>query len=86
MDRRTFIKAVPAMAVLSGAVPSMAEELTPIALPHPEVEGGKSVLAALLARRTNREISDAIAGTHLMTVLRSMPSAFPLEPWGSASR
>ncbi|HNY78135.1 MAG: SagB/ThcOx family dehydrogenase [Sedimentisphaerales bacterium] len=58
MDRRTFIKAVPAMAVLSGAVPSMAEELTPIALPHPEVEGGKSVLAALLARRTNREISD----------------------------
>jgi len=58
MDRRTFIKAVPAMAMLGGATPSMAEELTPIALPHPEVDGGKSVLAALLARRTNREISD----------------------------
>jgi nitroreductase len=58
MDRRTFIKAVPAMAVLAGATPSMAEELQSIALPHPETDGGKSVLAALLARRTNRDISD----------------------------
>jgi nitroreductase len=58
MDRRTFIKAVPAMAVLAGAAPSRAEELPPIALPHPETDGGKSVLAALLARRTNRDISD----------------------------
>ncbi len=58
MDRRTFIKAVPAMAVLAGAAPSVAEELTPITLPHPETDGGRSVLAALLARKTNRNISD----------------------------
>ncbi|HPC96642.1 MAG TPA: nitroreductase family protein [Sedimentisphaerales bacterium] len=58
MDRRTFIKAVPAMAVLAGATASGAEELTPITLPHPETDGGRSVLAALQARRTNRDISD----------------------------
>lgn len=58
MDRRTFIKAVPAMAVLASAAPSKAEELQAISLPHPETDGGKSVLASLLARKTNRNISD----------------------------
>lgn len=58
MDRRTFIKAVPAMAVLGSAAASKGEELEAIALPHPETDGGKSVLASLLVRKTNRNISD----------------------------
>ena len=49
MDRRTFIKTLPALTVLADAVPSIAEEpstttLQPIILPKPEKDGGKSVL------------------------------------------
>ena len=66
MDRRTFIKTVPAMAVLTAASSSFAQDkgpatgpaqdLQPIALLKPQTDGGKSVLAALLDRRTNRNI------------------------------
>ena len=67
MDRRTFLKAVPAVAML-GAVPSFAQDTTPapiftprnpqaIALMKPQTDGGKSVLAALWERKTNRNIS-----------------------------
>jgi len=58
MDRRTFLKTVPAAAMLAGAASSLAEELQPITLLKPEMDGGKSVLAALNERRTNRNISD----------------------------
>ena len=65
MDRRTFIKALPALTVLADAVPSFAQEpaspatnLQPIILPKPEKDGGKSVLAALWERKTNRNISE----------------------------
>ncbi len=64
MDRRTFIKALPALTVLADAVPSLAQdpskatpELQPITLPKPQKDGGKSVLAALWERKTNRNIS-----------------------------
>ena len=64
MDRRTFIKALPALTVLADAVPSLAQEPTtatpnfqPIVLPKPEKDGGKSVLAALWDRKTNRNVS-----------------------------
>jgi hypothetical protein len=66
MDRRTFIKTVPALAVLTTTASTFAQdktpaagpaqELQPIALPRPETDGGKSVLAALQARKTNRNI------------------------------
>ncbi len=55
MDRRTFLQTVPGVAVLAGATSGLAEdtgksgaapELSPIVLPKPEAEGGKSVLAA----------------------------------------
>jgi invasion protein IalB len=53
MDRRTFVKTVPAMAVLAGSVSGLAQEsatpageMQPIVLPRPEKDGGKSVLAA----------------------------------------
>jgi nitroreductase len=64
MNRRTFVKTLPALTVLAGAASSLAQEtpsapaeLPPIALPKPEADGGKSVLAALQERRTNRNIS-----------------------------
>jgi len=59
MDRRTFLRTVPAWAVLAGAAPNLAQEkLQPITLVKPQKDGGKSVLAALQQRRTNRSVSD----------------------------
>lgn len=67
MNRRTFLKSVPAYAVLSGAASGFAqdtgtatnpaEQLQPIPLVKPQMDGGKSVLAALKERRTNRNVS-----------------------------
>ena len=66
MNRRTFMKAVPAFAVLAspaaaraattGPASGPAQDLQPITLPKPETDGGKSVLAALRERRTTRNI------------------------------
>jgi hypothetical protein len=64
MDRRTFITALPALTVLADALPGLAQapaaapNLQPITLPKPEKDGGKSVLAALHERKTNRNVSD----------------------------
>jgi hypothetical protein len=66
MDRRTFIKTLPALTVLAETTPALAAkptaaaapDLPPISLPKPEKEGGKSVLAALWERKTDRNISD----------------------------
>jgi hypothetical protein len=67
MDRRTFLKTVPAITMLAAAAPGLvaeaapasagAGELQPIILPKPQTDGGKSVLAALKERRTNRNVS-----------------------------
>ena len=64
MDRRTFVKTLPALTVLAGAAASFAQEppaaapaLQPIALPKPEKDGGKTVLASLWERKTIRNIS-----------------------------
>jgi len=57
MDRRTFLKAVPAFTVLAGTTSGFAEDLQPITLLKPQTEGGESVLAALWKRKTNRNIS-----------------------------
>ena len=46
MNRRTFLKAVPAFAVLAGTTSSPGADLQPIDLPKPQTDGGKSVLAA----------------------------------------
>jgi hypothetical protein len=58
MNRRTFLKTVPAFTVLAGTASGLAGNLQPITLPEPQTEGGKSVLAALWGRKTNRNISD----------------------------
>jgi len=61
MERRTFLKTLPAITVLAATASSGAEEphpdLQPIVLPKPEKDGGKSVLAALQDRKTIRTIS-----------------------------
>lgn len=69
MKRRTFVKgaaaAVPALAALGLPDLAAAAELEPITLPKPEMDGGKSVLAALKDRKTVRNIS---------------PDPLPLQP------
>jgi len=64
MNRRTFVKTLPALTALAGGAsgfapetPGSGQELAPIPLPKPETDGGKSVLAALQERRTIRNIS-----------------------------
>jgi nitroreductase len=63
MNRRTFVKTLPALAVLAGPASGLAQEspkpgaeLQPIVLSRPEKDGGKSVLAALWERKTTRNI------------------------------
>lgn len=56
MDRRTFLKTVPVITVLAGIASSLADDLKPITLVKPQTDGGKSVLAALKERKTNRNI------------------------------
>jgi hypothetical protein len=63
MNRRKFVKAVPSLAVLAGSPSAYSlhmqgpQELQTIVLPQPEKDGGKSVLASLLERKTTRTIS-----------------------------
>jgi nitroreductase len=70
MDRRAFLKTLPALTALSGIELASAGEAPPggasaaeppkdpktIDLPKPQTEGGKSVLAALKERKTIRNI------------------------------
>ena len=65
MNRRTFVKALPAVTLLAAAprglaqgTPAATQPLPPILLPKPETDGGKSVLAALQARKTVRNLRD----------------------------
>lgn len=63
MNRRKFVKAVPSLAFIAGSASGLSlqltdlQELKPIVLPSPEKDGGKSVLASLLERKTTRTIS-----------------------------
>jgi hypothetical protein len=58
MERRTFLRTLPAIGMLAGTASGFGEDLQPITLPPPEKDGGKSVLAALWERRTIRNISE----------------------------
>jgi hypothetical protein len=63
MNRRKFVKAVPPLAVLASSASGLSlnlsglQDLQPVVLPKPEKEGGRSVLASLAERKTNRSIS-----------------------------
>mgnify|MGYP000884186551 CR=1 FL=1 len=63
MNRRTFVQTLPGLAVLAAPRTQPAQEVapaatgpSPITLPKPQTEGGRSVLAALQERRTIRNI------------------------------
>jgi hypothetical protein len=79
MDRRMFLKTVPAIAALASVKSSFAADvnsltspvlntkavpasvplnLSPIELVKPDTDGGKSVMAALWERKSNRNVSD----------------------------
>jgi hypothetical protein len=65
MNRRTFVKALPAVTLLAGSVAGLAQDsasapkpLQPVKLPKPETDGGKSVLAVLQVRKTVRNIRE----------------------------
>jgi hypothetical protein len=63
MNRRNFVKSIPALSILasSSAVDATDrlpdEELQPVVLPEPEKDGGRTVLASLQLRKTTRSIS-----------------------------
>lgn len=76
MNRRRFVQTLPALAVLGGTLSGLAQEksnspsLSPISLPKPQMEGGKSVLEALKERKTIRSIKeDALAPQTLSNLL-----------------
>jgi nitroreductase len=63
MNRRTFVKTLPALTALAGTATALAQAgadsasgLPPVRLLKPEMDGGKSVLAALKERRTTRNL------------------------------
>jgi len=58
MDRRTFLKTAPAVALLAGTKSGFGQELKAIKLVKPQRDGGKSVLAALWDRKTTRNIGE----------------------------
>jgi len=58
MNRRTFVKTLPAVTVLAGMASGLPQDVQLVTLVKPESDGGTSVLAALRARRTNRNISE----------------------------
>ena len=63
MNRRKFLKSVPPMAILAATPDAFSKsvsfrmEIQPIVLPKPDNDGGKSVMASLLERKTTRTIS-----------------------------
>jgi len=63
MNRRKFVKTIPAMAILANPASGhsmflkTSMQLKPIILLPPEKKGGKSVLEALSERKTTRTIS-----------------------------
>ena len=74
MKRRSFVKGamtiLPAIGVLGVPDLDYGQELEPVVLPKPEMDGGKSVLAALWDRKTARNISpDALPPQLLSNLL-----------------
>jgi hypothetical protein len=63
MNRRKFVKAVPSLAVIAASASGYSlqtpgeQDLETIILPQPEKDGGKTVLASLVGRKTTRTIS-----------------------------
>jgi hypothetical protein len=60
MNRRNFVKTVPSLAIVAASGESLygsaVEGIQTIVLPKPQMEGGKTLMASLVDRRTNRTI------------------------------
>ena len=90
MNRRKFVKAVPSLAALAGSASGYSlhvpgqPELQPIVLPQPEKDGGKSVLASLLERKTTR--INQFKGTPDAGNIQSALGCFRGEPRNSRIR
>lgn len=69
MNRRTFLQTMPGLAMAASASPGSAQELQPVPLSAPEADGGKSVLAALRERRTNRNVRPDILPPQVLSNL-----------------
>jgi len=88
MDRRTFLKAVPAVTLLAGTKSGLGQELKMITLVEPQRDGGKSVLAALWERKTTRDIGTEKLSAQMLSNL--LWAAFginrPNEPYRGPGR
>lgn len=76
MNRRTFVKTLPTLTVLASTTvgftqdtPKAPQDLKPVTLPRPDMDGGKSVLAALKERKTTRNISTKELPAHILSNL-----------------
>jgi nitroreductase len=67
MKRTMFLHGLAIGTVL--AATGFAQELKPIALPKPQMEGGKTVMQALAERRTTREFSDQALSPQMLSNL-----------------
>ena len=67
MKRATVLRALAVSAFL--VAPGLAQELRPVTLPKPEMEGGKTVMQALAERRTTREFSDQTLSPQMLSNL-----------------
>lgn len=67
MKRTTFICAIAISVVL--AATGFSQELKPIALPKPQMEGGKTVMQALAERKTTREFSEQTLSPQMLSNL-----------------
>jgi nitroreductase len=67
VKRTTFIHALVASVAL--AATGFAQELKPIALPKPQMDGGKTVMQALAERKTTREFSEQALSPQMLSNL-----------------
>jgi len=91
MNRRKFVKTLSAVTVMAGTKSLFSQgEPQPIELPEPHKQGGKSVLAALQDRKTERDISAEALSPQILSDL--LWAAFGVNrekgqgPFGSIGR
>jgi hypothetical protein len=67
VKRTTFTHLLVASVALAGT--GWAQELKPMALPKPQMEGGKTLMQALAERQTTREFSDQALSPQMLSNL-----------------
>lgn len=67
MKPKMLAHVVAAVLLLAGS--SAAQDLKPVALPKPQIEGGKTLMQALAERKTVREFSDQALSQQMLSNL-----------------